>query len=191
MTSDLNILNLAASNDVLGLQRIMGDNKLEQIPQSHLALHCAAANNAKEMIKFLYLHGAPINRVDDHGYTPLHWALATPENQTIMLLLNLGADVSAEITTPYLGGAYSLEKPTVLNFIPFQWFKYQLYEARDGKYSILGKIQLSRAVDYLEEHHYIEKSEKDLFLNELGLSEVEMSELGQMKTLLDNAESQV
>lgn len=57
------------------------------------ALHIAASlNNLFEVQRLIQL-GANLNPMDDHGHTPLHWAIHTdPSGKLLKLLLDAGAD---------------------------------------------------------------------------------------------------
>jgi len=58
-------------------------------------LHFAAQNGNVEEIKQIVAEGCDINRFDDIGYTPLHYAIKVENLEVAQLLINMGADVNA------------------------------------------------------------------------------------------------
>jgi hypothetical protein len=68
-------------------------------PTGMQPLHLAATTQS-EMCEVLLKHGAPLNaRENDHGWTPLFFAVTQGDARTVDLLLKSGADVCAKDKT--------------------------------------------------------------------------------------------
>ncbi len=58
-------------------------------------LHIAVKTGNLELIKLL-LPNSNINKADQYGFTPLHYATVGRKKEVVMLLLSEGASVAAE-----------------------------------------------------------------------------------------------
>jgi ankyrin repeat protein len=58
-------------------------------------LHAAARKGDTAALKILVKNGADLEGRNDHGWTPLHMAGLTAQAETLDLLLDLGANISA------------------------------------------------------------------------------------------------
>jgi Ankyrin repeats (3 copies) len=77
----------------LMLQRGANVNQPNQI-QTSTILHYAVAHGDEELVDLLLTYGADVNQQDEHGFTPMHWALATDNLVVLEKLFNKNGDVS-------------------------------------------------------------------------------------------------
>jgi len=64
-------------------------------PSQVMPLHSAAAGRSAEVVAILLEHGAPVNALQQHGWTPLHSAAQSNDQKTARLLMQHGADPNA------------------------------------------------------------------------------------------------
>lgn len=92
----LSFLEKIKKNDVIGVTKSLKNNPdlMGVSYASGGALHCAAENEAIEMIHFLMAQGWYVDQKSETGYTPLHVAVYYKKEQSVEALLRLGADPS-------------------------------------------------------------------------------------------------
>lgn len=77
-------------NNALAKKLIANGAKINN-PKNWSALHYAALNGNKEMIRVLLDHGADVNARTLRGFTPLYMAAREADAETVRMLINAGA----------------------------------------------------------------------------------------------------
>ncbi|MBV8661156.1 MAG: ankyrin repeat domain-containing protein [Candidatus Dependentiae bacterium] len=90
--------NAIYSNDAEKVQKLINLGVDVKGNKNHSPLHCAAINNADQVISLLIHAGADINKQTQYGSTPLHWAATEGENaeKAFWLLVKFNADLTIQ-----------------------------------------------------------------------------------------------
>jgi uncharacterized protein len=86
-----------------------------RLTSGHVALHFATRNDDTAMVLVLLKHGAAVNVRANCGSTPLITAAISAGTQCVQLLLNAGAELTAQPSVLHL--AVSNERPEVLQLL--------------------------------------------------------------------------